>query len=96
MMTGDADRCFEELDGWIRRKLRSILWRQWKKLYTRAMNLMKRGIDENRAWMSATNQRGAWWNSGASHMNEAFPKHFFDSIGLVSLLGQLHRIQCGS
>jgi RNA-directed DNA polymerase len=87
---------FEELDSWIRRKLRCILWRQWKKPYTRAMNLMKRGIDENRAWMSAANQRGAWWNSGASHMNEAFPKRFFDSIGLVSLLGQLHRIQCGS
>ena len=41
-------------------------------------------------------QRGAWWNSGASHMNEAFPKRFFDSIGLVSL--QNHRLQfiCGS
>jgi len=36
--------------------------------------------------VSAANQRGAWWNSGASHMNEAFSKHFFDSIGLVSLL----------
>jgi len=87
---------FEELDGWIRRKLRCILWRQWKKTKTRVRNLMNRGIDENRAWMSATNQRGAWWNSGASHMNEAFPKRFFDSIGLVSLLDQLHRIKYGS
>jgi RNA-directed DNA polymerase len=87
---------FEELDRWIRRKLRCILWRQWKRPYTRAMNLMKRGIVEERAWMSAANQRGAWWNSGASHMNEAFPKRFFDNIGLVSLLNQLHRIQYGS
>ncbi len=58
--------------------------------------LMKRGIDENRAWMSAANQRGAWWNSGASHMNEAFPKRFFNNLGLMSLIAQLHRIQCGS
>ena len=32
------------------------------------------------------NGRGRWWNSGASHMNEAFPKRYFDNIGLLSLL----------
>ena len=37
---------FEELDGWIRRKLRCILWRQWKRTYTRAKNLMKYGLQE--------------------------------------------------
>jgi len=84
---------FEELDGWIRRKLRCILWRQWKKPFTRAKNLMKRGLSEERAWLSATNGRGPWWNSGASHMNQVYPKKFFDTLGLVSLQYQLHRIQ---
>ena len=69
---------------------------EWKKTKTRARHLMNSGIDKNRAWMSATNQRGAWWNSGASPMKETFPKRFFDSIGLGSLLDQLHRIQYGS
>lgn len=87
---------FEELDGWIRRKLRCILWRQWKRSYTRATNLMKRGLAEDRGWRSATNGRGPWWNSGASHMNEAFPKRFFDDLGLVSLLKQLKILQCAS
>ena len=84
---------FEELDGWLRRKLRSLLWRQWKKPRTRAKKLMARGIAENRAWQSACNQRGPWWNSGASHMNEAYPKKHFDQYGLVSLLDQIRRIQ---
>lgn len=84
---------FEELDGWLRRKLRCILWRQWKRPFTRARNLMKRGLREERAWKSATNGRGPWWNSGARHMNEAFPKRFFDALGLVSLLGQVQRLQ---
>ncbi|MDP2210948.1 MAG: group II intron reverse transcriptase/maturase, partial [Candidatus Aquicultor sp.] len=83
---------FEELDGWIRRKLRGILWRQWKRNYTRAKKLMNRGLSEKRAWRSATNQRGPWWNSGASHMNRAFPKSYFDSCGLVSLLDRLCRL----
>jgi RNA-directed DNA polymerase len=81
---------FEELDGWIRRKLRTILWRQWKRPWTRARQLMQRGIDKARAWTSATNGRGPWWNAGASHMNDAFRKAFFDQLGLKSLL-QMHR-----
>jgi RNA-directed DNA polymerase len=84
---------FEELDKLIRRKLRGIIWRQWKRPYTRAKGLMKRGLAEERAWISATNGRGPWWNAGAKHMNDAFPKKFFDEQGLVSLLDQLHRLQ---
>lgn len=84
---------FEKLDQWIRRKLRCILWRQWKRVYTRAKKLMQRGLDEVRAWRSATNGRGPWWNAGASHMNQAFPKKTFGAGGLVSLLDQLYRLQ---
>ncbi len=82
---------FEDLDQWIRHRLRCILWRQWKRNLTRAKKLMKLGLDEERAWVSATNGRGPWWNSGASHMNQALPKRYFDSCGLVSLLDQFRR-----
>ena len=81
----------EELDGWLRHKLRALLWRQWKRVYTRARNLMKAGLDKVRAWQSATNGRGPWWNGGASHMNQAFPKSWFDRMGLVSLLDTQQR-----
>ncbi|HDL53269.1 MAG TPA: group II intron reverse transcriptase/maturase, partial [Proteobacteria bacterium] len=87
---------FEELDGWIRRKLRCILWRQWKRTFTRTRNLMKRGLSEARAWRSATNGRGPWWNSGASHMNQAVPKKYFDTLGLMSLQNQLRKLQCAA
>jgi len=90
----ETKQALEGLDGWIRHKLRCILWRQWKRPYTRAKNLMKAGLKEERAWRSACNQRGPWWNSGASHMNQAFPKSFFDRLGLVSLLDTRRRLQC--
>jgi RNA-directed DNA polymerase len=91
----ETKQALEELDGWLRRKLRCMLWRQWKRAYTRGKNLMKAGLTEERAWRSAFNQRGPWWNSGASHMNQAFPKSFFDRLGLVSLLEpNTQRLQC--
>ena len=81
----------EELDGWIRHKLRTLLWRQWKRNHTRARNLMGAGLAEVRAWQSAINGRGPWWNGDASHMNEAYPKSWFDRMGLVSLLDTQRR-----
>ena len=81
---------FEELDGWLRRKLRCILWRQWKRPRTRLKKLMARGLDSERARHSAYNGRGPWWNAGASHMNAAHRKSFFDKLGLLSLQDQ-HR-----
>ncbi|MBT8428423.1 MAG: group II intron reverse transcriptase/maturase [Gammaproteobacteria bacterium] len=92
----EAKRGVEVLDGWLRRRLRCILWRQWKRPYTRARNLMKAGLTEARAFRSAFNQRGPWWNSGASHMNQAFRKSYFDRLGLVSLLDTVRRLQCVS
>jgi RNA-directed DNA polymerase len=49
---------FTQLDQWLRRKLRAILWRQWKRPWTRAKNLIRRGLPRDRAWISATNGRG--------------------------------------
>ena len=84
----EVEGTFEELDQWVRRNLRQMLWRQWKRRYTRAKRLMYRGLQEERAWRSANNGRGSWWNSGASHINEAFPKRYFDQLRLISLLNQ--------
>lgn len=92
----EAKGVLKELDGWIRRRLRVILWRQWKRTCTRARNLMRLGLDRDRAWRSATNGHGPWWNAGASHLNQALPKTYFDANGLVSLQDQIRRLQCAA
>jgi succinate dehydrogenase/fumarate reductase flavoprotein subunit len=89
----EVKRIFEDLDGWIRRKLRRVIWGQWKHTYTRAKNLMKRGLEKRRAWTSVNNGRGAWWNAGSSHMHEAFKKSYFDKMNLVSLLDSILTIR---
>jgi RNA-directed DNA polymerase len=81
----EAKGIFEDLDGWVRRKLRCLLWRQWKRPRTRQTRLMQRGLDRLRAWQSANNGRGPWWNAGASHMHDAYRAAFFDALGLLSL-----------
>ena len=83
---------FEALDEWFRRKLRCILWRQWKQPRTRAKKLRALGLDETRACVSAYNGHGSWWNAGASHMNHAVPTSLLRRMGLVSFLEEHRRL----
>ena len=83
----------EELDSWLRRRLRNIIWRQWKRPKTRYKRLVKLGMTEERAGASAYNGRGAWWNSGASHMNAAFRKSYFDRLNLFSMLDYVNQLR---
>lgn len=61
---------FKTLDSWIRRRLRMIRWKEWKKVKTKHKNLMRLGIKRDKAWEWA-NTRKAYWriaNSPILHM----------------------------
>jgi RNA-directed DNA polymerase len=85
---------FEVLDKWLRRKLRCIQWRQWKRGRTRHKRLIALGLDPERARRSAWNGRGPWWNAGASHMNQAIPTRVLSEMGLTSFFGEYRRLAC--
>jgi len=92
----DVKAAFERLDGWARRRIRGILWKHWKRPKTRCKQLIRRGIDEERARKSAGNGRGPWWNAGASHMNQAVPTRTLRDLGLVSFLEEFQRLKCSA
>jgi RNA-directed DNA polymerase len=85
-------RSFEELDGWVRRKLRRIVWTQWRRPKVRARKLRELGLPEPQARESAYNGRGGWWNAGAPHMHLALPNALLRSMGLPSLLDEHQRL----
>jgi len=85
---------FEVLDEWIRRKLRSVLWRQWKRPRTRMKELTRRGLSPERAARSAYNGRGPWWNARTSHMHQAVPTSALRKLGLISLIEEHRRLLC--
>lgn len=83
---------FLDLDAWLRRKLRCIVWRQWKRPRTRYRKMRELGLAEDLAKKGASNGRGPWWNAGTSHMNRAFPIRTFTQMGLVSLVSFVKRV----
>ena len=84
----------EELDVWVRRHLRQLVWKQWKRPKTRECRMRRLGLAPERAWRSSVNGRGPWWNAGAKHMVRALPPSYFARMGLVSLVDTHRALQC--
>lgn len=75
---------FEKLDGWIRRRLRQIIWKRWKRGTTRYRELVRLGVPKWRAQEGAGG-KSPWHMSATPVINEALSNGYFRSQGLKSL-----------
>jgi RNA-directed DNA polymerase len=76
----------QRLESWIRRRLRSIIWRQWKRGKTRYRELRQRGIPNFQAAVAAGAPTGPWGMARHATLQRAFPNAYFDSLGLPRLV----------
>ncbi len=76
---------FEDLDGWIRRKIRGILWRQWKKPRTRYKRLEALGIKSRTAKQAAYSSRGPWRMAKTTVMHKALSNAIIEDLGYLSM-----------
>jgi RNA-directed DNA polymerase len=72
---------FENLDGWIRRKIRGILWRQWKKPRTRYKRLKALGLQEATAKRTAYSSKGPWRMARTYGMHKALSNSRIEEMG---------------
>ena len=74
-----------KLDEWIRRRLRAIVWTQWKHGPARFDELRRRGVGRELALKAAGNPRGPWRLANSSILTMALPNIFFARLGLPSV-----------
>jgi RNA-directed DNA polymerase len=74
-----------ELDEWIRRRLRAIAWKQWKRGPARFSELRRRGVGRVLAAKTASSPRGPWRLSNSPALTIALPNALFGSLGLASI-----------
>ena len=72
----------KELEEWTRRRLRRLIWRQWKRGRTRFAELVKRGADRQEAAKLAGSSDGPWHISRTPLLHQIFPKSWFAAHGL--------------
>lgn len=80
----ETPRIFDELDQWIRHRLRALHLKQWKRGTTIYRELRRRGIGERAAAAAAAYGR-SWWRCSAHNLNPALPTRYFDQLGVPRL-----------
>jgi RNA-directed DNA polymerase len=74
------------LDRWIRRRLRRLVWIQWKRGYKRYAELKARGVGQDLATQTVSSPHGAWRLSNSPALTIAFPNKYFNKVGLPQLV----------
>lgn len=75
----------QSLEQWVRRRLRSVIWKQWKRGKVRFAELTKRGVGKDLAAQTAGSAHGPWRLSNSPALAIALPTAYLTSLGLPSL-----------
>jgi group II intron reverse transcriptase/maturase len=87
----DTGTPFEFTDKWLRRRLRQVRWREWKRPAARRENLRRLGLRPDTAERVGGYGRGHWHISGSTALQQALPNAYWDRIGLVGFSARWHR-----
>ena len=82
---GDMRAKMQELNQWIRRRLRMFLWKQWKKISTKHDNLKRLGLDSGKAWEYANTRLGYWRIAGSVILNRTLTDKYLESLGYMNI-----------
>lgn len=75
---------FEDVDRWLRRRLRQVRWKEWKRPKARRHNLLKLGIPPRKAREWAGSGKG-YWRVAGSFLHNALPNSYWATMGLIAL-----------
>jgi len=89
----DTATPFRELDEWLRRRLRQIRWKEWKRYRTRWRNLRALGIPERAAREWAGSRKGYWRIAGSAVLNRALPNAYWSELGLQGFSNPYRRFR---
>ena len=76
----------QSLEAWLRRRLRAVRWKQWKRGRTRYRELRKRGVSKDLAAQTAGSPHGPWRLANSPALTIALPNAYFAALGLPPLV----------
>ena len=77
----DMDSLMKRCNEWIRRRIRQIYWKQWKRVSARYVNLKRLGLDKYKAWEWSNSRRDYWRTSDSFILHRSLTNEYFASVG---------------
>jgi group II intron reverse transcriptase/maturase len=79
----DMKQLLKETDEWMRRRIRMIYWKQWKKVKTKFRELKRLGVNEDKAWQYANTRKGYWRTSNSQILNCSLNNQVLRNLGYL-------------
>ena len=79
----DMKKLLKDVDEWMRRRIRTIYWKQWKKIKTRFNMLKHFGINEDKAWEFANTRKGYWRTANSPILKRSLNNQRLESLGYI-------------
>ena len=89
----DMKKFLQGISEWLRRRVRQIYWKRWKRLRTRHENLTQLGISSSKAWQWANTRKGYWCIAGSFILTTTLNNHYLDNIGFPNMLKRYEELR---
>ncbi len=89
----DTPSVFQELDEWLRHRLRQLLWKRWKRPQARQRNLVALGVPASWAHEASSSGRGPWRLATSPPVHQALSHTYWHHQGLLSLTEHYHMLR---
>ena len=89
----DTPSAFQELDEWLRRRLRQLLWKRWKRGRTRFRNLVALGVPPSSAHEAAGSDKAIWRVAASPPVHQALSNAYWKAQGLSSIHTRYHELR---
>lgn len=81
-----------QVDDWYRRRLRMVIWKQWKRIRTRFRNLQKLGIEKYKAWEFANTRKGYWHTANSPILARTITNNRLKQSGYIFLTDYFRKV----
>ncbi|GHU61699.1 group II intron reverse transcriptase/maturase [Spirochaetia bacterium] len=81
----DMKKYLQQTEEWLRRRIRQIFWKRWKRVRTRCENLIQLGTPKDKAWQWANTRKSYWHTAHSWILTTTLNNHYLESIGFPNV-----------
>ena len=89
----DMKKLLIRVDKWYRRRLRMVIWKQWKRIKTKLANLVKLGVKKQKAYEWASTRKGYWHIAGSYILDTTITTERLGLAGYVFFSDHFSKVQ---
>jgi len=89
----DMNQLLTEIDEWLRRRIRMVIWKQWKLIRTKVANLIKLGVKKSKALEWANTRKGYWHTAGSFILHTTITSERLKKAGYITFLDYYRKVR---